>query len=159
AARLLLDSVGPFTLAGLLYLGAAVGVLPSAWFATRRGSGLRGGRARSLALLAGAIASGGIAAPVLMLSALQRAPAASVSLWLGLETVFTALLAWLLFREHLHARIWLAAGFICAGSALLASPDRAGSASAGGLAALACLLWALDNNLTALIDGLAPAQC
>lgn len=159
AARLLLRETGPFTLAGLLYLGAALGVLPLTGALSREGAPRLKGNRRSLARLAGAIVAGGVIAPVLMLAGLRRAPAASVSLWLSLEVAATALFAWLLFREHLHARGWMAVAAISGGSALLASPAGAGSPLAAVLVGLACICWGLDNNLTALVDGFTPAQC
>ena len=154
-AKQLLDATGPFTLAGLLYLGAAIAVVP---FSLRGGSRARFRQRAHVAHLGGAILFGGIAGPALLLFGLQHAQAASVSLWLNLETVATALLAWLFFREHLGARTWAAAALVVAAGALLAFPFDAGSLSAATLVALACACWGLDNNHTALLDGVTPAQ-
>src|SRR5688572_27675617 len=118
-AKVLLGSVGPFRLAGLLYLGAAVAMLPFAF----RGRSLGASRGRREWLLLGAaVLFGGGLGPVLLLLGLQAAAAASVSLWLNLETAATALLAWALFREHLDRRTVLAAALILAGGTLLAIP-------------------------------------
>jgi drug/metabolite transporter (DMT)-like permease len=154
-AKELLDSAGPFTLAGMLYLGAALGVLP---FSFRGGSAERVRQPTHLKHLAGAVAFGGIAGPVLLLFGLQHARAASVSLWLNLETVATAVLAWLFFREHLGLRTWLAAACVVSAGALLAFPFDTGTVSAALLVGLACVCWGLDNNFTSLIDGITPAQ-
>jgi drug/metabolite transporter (DMT)-like permease len=155
ASKALLDTLPPITLAGLLYLGAACGVLP---FSFQGGSpGLRRDRTNILRV-AGAVIAGGIVAPVLLLVGLSRAPAASVALWLNLEVVATALLARAFFREHLERRAWVAVALMLLGGALLATPSRFGTASAALAVALACLSWALDNNLTSLIDGFTPAQ-
>ena len=159
AARVLLRDAGPFTLAGLFYLGAAAGVLPLSGIFTRGGAPRLRGNGRSLARLGAAVVSGGMVAPVLLLAGLQRAPAASVSLWLSVEAAATALLAWMFFAEHMPARACVAVAVICGCGALLASPGQQASPVAGLLVALACLCWGLDNNLTALIDGLTPAQC
>jgi drug/metabolite transporter (DMT)-like permease len=149
--------VGATTLAGLLYLGAAAALAP---LALRAGLPPSAFRPANLARLAGVVGLGGGLAPVLLLAALARAPAASVALWLNLEVVATALLARLFFREHLEARATLSIALVCIASLLLASPAQAAGASlpALGLAAAACLCWALDNNWTARIDGLTPAQ-
>jgi len=154
-AKALLDATGPFTLAGMLYLGAAAGVLP---FSLRGGSARRLRHRTHLGYLAGAIIFGGIAGPVLLLFGLQHARAASVSLWLNFETVATAALAWLFFREHLGPRTWAAALLVVAAGVLLAFPFDAGSVSAALLVGGACVCWGLDNNFTALIDGITPAQ-
>src|SRR3990172_1373098 len=91
ASKPLVEVFSPLQLVGLLYLGAALGVLPTV--ATSGGGRLpwRAGRATALRL-SGAIASGGILAPVLLLVGLRLASAASVSLWLNLELVVTAVL-------------------------------------------------------------------
>ena len=154
-AKLLLDDLGAFTLAGLLYLGAALAVLP--W--CRSGGSLRLARTgRNLRLLGGAVLFGGIVGPVLLLLALQRTAAASVALWLNLETLATALLAWLLFHENLSRRTWLAVLLVLAGSSALAWPLGSSSPLVVLLIFGAALAWGLDNNLTSLIDGFTPAQ-
>jgi drug/metabolite transporter (DMT)-like permease len=154
-AKLLLVEVGPFVLAGLLYLGAAFAVFPAA---VSGGPFLRGLAGRNLRLLCGAIFFGGIAGPVLLLESLLRAPAGSVALWLNLETVATSLLAWLFFKEDMGRRVWLAVGLIAGGGVLIALPfEPASTLPALGVAA-ACICWGLDNNFTALIDGLTPSQ-
>jgi drug/metabolite transporter (DMT)-like permease len=154
-AKALLATMGPFTLAGLLYLGGAVGVLP---FAFRGGSAELRRDPRQRGMLALAVLFGGGIGPVLLLFGLRAAPAASVSLWLNAETVATALLALMLFREHLDRRSVLAAGLVLAGGLLLAAPGGAAGWRAGFLVALACVCWGLDNNLTALVSGFTPAQ-
>ncbi len=153
-ARALLDGIGPLTLAGLFYLGAALGTAPwalrgHAGEARRREDGLR---------LAGAVLFGGIVGPVLVLLGLRMAPAASVALWLNLEAPATALLGWAFFREHVDRRTWIAAALVWGASVVLAAPAGFG----GGLAALlvlgGCFAWGLDNNLTSVIAGYTPAQ-
>jgi drug/metabolite transporter (DMT)-like permease len=139
----------------LLYLGAAAAVLP---FSLRGGSRARVREPRHLAYLAGAVLAGGVAGPLLLLAALRAERSASVSLWLNLEAVATALLAWLLFREHLGRRAVLALVAVVAGGAVLAAPEGMAGARSASLVLLACLAWGIDNNLTALIDGLTPAQ-
>ncbi len=154
-AKALLGSTGPFTLAGLFYLGAALGVAP---FSFRGGSGELRREPRQRRFLLGAVLFGGILGPVFLLFGLRAAPAASVSLWLNLETVATTLLAWALFHEHLDRRTWLAAALILASGGALAAPSGSAGILAGLLVALGCLCWGLDNNLTALVSGFTPAQ-
>ena len=57
--------------------------------------------------LVGAVALGGVAGPVLLLSGFRETPAAVASLLLNLEGVFTAHLAWFVFRENFDRRIAL----------------------------------------------------
>jgi len=155
AAKGLVDDMGPLLLSGLLYWGAALAVSPAAirhWRQSRHSERL-GSRGRLL----GAAFFGGIVGPVLMLWGLSLASAGTVSLWLTLETVATAVLARLFFREHLGARGWLATGLVVLASASLANPEL-GGATAAVLVGLACIAWGLDNNLTSLIDGYSTAE-
>ena len=155
AAKTLLGQVEPFSLAGLLYLGAALAVAP---FSVRGSTRRLARRPRNLARLAGAVIFGGVLGPVLLLFGLRAAPAGSVSLWLNMESMATAVLGWLFFREDVGRATWLAVVLICAASVMLSSPDGFVLAPAGALLLLACCCWGLDNNFTALIDGLTPPQ-
>jgi drug/metabolite transporter (DMT)-like permease len=149
--RLLAD-LPVFQLAGLLYLGAAIGVAPAAL--RHRGAGLLPrGRAGALRLL-GAIAFGGVLGPVLLLSGLRLASAASVSLWLNLELVATAILGVAWFRDRLGALGWIGTAGVTAACAALSFGEGPAGLAAGALVAAACVCWALDNHWTALLDGL-----
>jgi drug/metabolite transporter (DMT)-like permease len=156
ASKWLLGDVAPWTLAGLLYLGAALGTAP-AWLVRRGAVSAAIGRA-SRSRLAAAIAAGGVAGPVLLLEGLARSQASSVSLLLNLELVATAVLGAWLFRDPLGPRGWLGvAGAVAAGAIVTAGEGWPGVSSAAFVAA-ACVCWGLDNHWTARIDGLSPAQ-
>ncbi len=156
-SKSLLANLSPFQLSGLLYLGAAAGVLP---IAMRGGSLWRPWHmdARTRRLLLGAVIFGGIVGPVLMLFGLRMAAAASVALWLNLEAVATALLGVWVFRDHLGRNGWIGAAGILLASVILSWGQGAAGWQAGLLVAGACICWGLDNHLTALIDGITPAQ-
>ncbi len=155
-SKSLLQGLQENQLAGLLYLGAALFLTPyisRQWW--RRNPTLPANRRNRLMLL-GAILFGGIIGPVLLLLGLRISQAASVSMWLNLETTATAILAVLFFREHLGRWTWLGnAGVLLAG--ILLSLDR-GWAGLWGILCVggAAIAWGLDNNLTASIDGIAP---
>ncbi len=155
ASKAMLEGVGPLSLAGLLYVGAAVGVVP---FSLRGGSPARWRSAQNVRRLVGAVFFGGVVGPVAVLSGLAQAPAASTSMWLNLEGIATAFIGWLVFREHLGLRIWAAALLVLAASTLLASAGSFSMAPAALLVFVGCVAWAIDNNLTSLIDGVTPAQ-
>jgi drug/metabolite transporter (DMT)-like permease len=146
-AKLLTPAMSPWLLAGWLYLGSGVGLAIVRALAGRRGASI----ARTeLPWLIGAIASGGIAGPLLLMWGLQGTSGSSASLLLNAEAVFTALIAWFVFRENFDRRIALGMLLIVAGAAILASPgsDRTGwSVHALGVLG-ACLAWGIDNNLT-----------
>ena len=160
-AKGLLASVPPQVLAGLLYLGSGLG-LGILWLWQRR-SGEVGEAAltrRDISWLVGAIGFGGFLAPLLLLVGLSRTPASAASLFLNLEGVFTALLAWIVFRENVDRRIAIGMVAIVAGGVLLAWQGRlewgglAGPLAIGG----ACLCWAIDNNFTQKVSARDPIQ-
>jgi drug/metabolite transporter (DMT)-like permease len=146
AAKLLTGSMDPVLLAGLLYAGSGIGL---GVFFIARGARL-GLQRRDLPWLAGAILSGGIVGPILLMLGLAATSAASASLLLNLEGVLTALLAWFAFRENFDRRIALGMALIVAGGVLLAlQPEALSGSGLGALAVVgACLAWALDNNFT-----------
>jgi drug/metabolite transporter (DMT)-like permease len=154
-SKLLLEDLTPLQLAGLLYLGAAVGVAPAA---ARHGRGafLPPDRTQALRLL-GAVALGGVAGPVLLLLGLRLARAGSVALWLNLELAATAALGALWFRDPLGRTGWLGCAGVLAAGALLALGEGDAGPRAAALVAAACVCWALDNHWTALVDGVPPA--
>ncbi|MEE8277868.1 MAG: DMT family transporter [Thermoanaerobaculia bacterium] len=157
ASKLLLGSFQPFQLAGLLYLGAAVGMAPVVAFERRRGTRMVLDRTNA-ARLGGAVLFGGILGPVLLLFGLRLMLAGSVSLLLNLEMVATAVLGVALFREHLGRMGWLGVAGIVGAGAILAGGAGWPGLLAALLVAAACTCWGLDNHLTALIDGITPAR-
>src|SRR5580765_4431771 len=151
-AKRLLDAVPPLFLAGILYLGAGIflGLVRRFW--RRRPATGRPLTARDRRILAGVVLVGGVLAPPLLLWGLQRSSATTTALLLNLEVVFTVLLAGIVFNEHLGGRIAVAAVIMAAGGVVLGWTPGDPSIAAGAAAVTgACLLWALDNNLTRLI--------
>jgi drug/metabolite transporter (DMT)-like permease len=91
---------------------------------------------------------------------LRSTEATTASLLLNLEAVFTALIAWFVFKENFDRRIMLGMIFIVLGGALLSFHNSFGGGfSAGALFILAsCLCWAIDNNSTTNISSFKPVQ-
>src|SRR3546814_4795672 len=100
--------------------------------------------------LLGAIGAGGVVGPVLLMLGLTGMPASGASLLLNAEGVFTALLAWFVFKENFDRRIALGMVAIVAGALVLSWPGEARFAGIWpALAVLgACFAWGIDNNLT-----------
>lgn len=157
ASKLLSEPFGPFQLAGLLYLGAALGTAPFAGRGLRWQQPMRASRPERLRLL-GAVVAGGLAGPLLLLCGLRLAQAASVALWLNFELAATALLGALCFRDPLGRVGWLGVASSLAGGLLLAGSAQGAGPGAGALVLLACLCWGFDNHWTALIRELTPQQ-
>lgn len=150
-AKLFVGELSALLLAGLLYLGSGIGLLTLRLLRDHgwRTPGLD--RAQWPWLLA-AIAFGGVLAPVLLMLGLAHLGAASASLLLNLEGVLTAIIAWLVFKEHTDRRMVIGMALISLGALLLSWPKGAFSLGAfdpsTALLLGACLCWALDNNLT-----------
>lgn len=149
-AKLLGLNISPVLLAGLLYVGSGLG-LTVVRFVRDRGWKKVGLLSSEWPWLIGAIAFGGVLGPVALMFGLTRTSGATASLMLNLEAVLTAFLAWVVFKENADRRIVVGMVAIITGGAVLAWPDETAQAHdwLGPLAvALACLCWAIDNNLT-----------
>ena len=151
-AKLLLASTSPWLLAGLLYLGSGLGL--SLLRLLRRSQPRARLAPGEWPWFAGAVLAGGVIGPVLLMWGLAGMPASGAALLLNAEGVFTAAIAWVVFKENVDRRIFIGMLAIVAGAVVLSWPGQApGTASAGAaLAALAvlgaCLAWGIDNNLT-----------
>lgn len=153
-AKLLVGATNPFILAGLLYVGAGIGVAALRWLGPNVFSS-KGARETSLTRvelpwLAGAILAGGVAGPLLLMVGLTHTDAASASLLLTLEGVATALIAWFVFHENFDRRIALGMAFLVAGAVVLSWTGQPSLSGIEGPLAIigACIAWGVDNNLT-----------
>ncbi len=158
-AKALLTENSPQLLAGLLYLGSGTGLFV-VWLIRRGGPQEASLSRNDLPWLAGAVTFGGVIGPLLLMYGLLRTPASSASLLLNLEAVFTSVIAWQLFREHVPFRIAVGMLAIVAGGALLSwqGQVRWGTTSGPLTIAAACLCWAIDNNLTQKVSAADPVQ-
>jgi len=157
-AKILLGNLSPQFLAGLLYLGSGIGLTIVASVRSTRPQRVPGLHSADLPFLAGAIAFGGIAAPILLMFGLLRTPASSASLLLNLEAVFTALIAWAVFHENINLRIAAGLVAIFAGGVVLSWQHSFELTAVAGPFAIvgACLCWGVDNNLTQRISAADP---
>ncbi|MGE0356247.1 MAG: EamA family transporter [Burkholderiales bacterium] len=149
-AKLLVGEVTPVLLAGLFYLGSGAGLVVTR-LARDRGWKSPDLPRREWPWLLGAIAFGGVLGPVALMSGLQATTGSAASLLLNLEAVLTAAIAWVVFKENADRRIVVGMAAIVAGGVVLSWPSggdvRTGLAGPV-LVAVACLCWAIDNNLT-----------
>jgi drug/metabolite transporter (DMT)-like permease len=162
AAKMLVGSVHPAMLAGLLYCGAGIGIA-----ALRRALPSMLARSPEVALsraelpwLAGAIAAGGVVGPLLLMAGLARTDAAAASLLLTLEGAATALIAWFIFHENFDRRIALGMACLLGGAAALSWSGTPTADNVIGPLAIAgaCIAWGLDNNLTRKVSLADPLQ-
>lgn len=160
-SKLLVGAIDLWLLAGILYLGAGLGLailararaalaLPNEEAPLSRGD---------LPWLAAVVLFGGVLGPLFLMLGLSLTAASSASLLLNLEGLATMAIAWLVFRENVDRRLLLGAAAILAGAVLLSWNGAGLSLDAGGLfVAAACLCWGIDNNLTRKLSSADPVQ-
>jgi drug/metabolite transporter (DMT)-like permease len=157
--KLLLGTIDPQLLAGLLYLGAGIGL--AAVHVGRAALGIPAPEAplhaRDAPWLAMVVLFGGLLGPLLLMLGLARTEATSASLLLNLEGLATMAIAWLVFRENVDRRLLLGAMAILGGAAVLGWNGRGLDVNEGAaLIAGACLAWGIDNNLTRQLSSADP---
>lgn len=152
AAKTIIGGVHPLMLAGLLYLGSGFGVAIIRFTGLKQ-AGMTLKRA-DLPWLAATVLFGGALGPALLMFGLTTTSGAAASLLLTLEGVFTAVIAWVVFKEPFNQRIGWGMLAIFIGAVLLALHGPGGHAALTGALAVAgaCLCWAIDNNCTSKIS-------
>ena len=161
-AKLLLKDISPITLAGLLYLGAFLGLFLYSLVIKKSTHEANSVKLdiHDLPWLIGAILAGGVIAPISQMIGLNLISGFSVSLLLNLEGVATAIIAVFFFRENSGKRLWVA--LLCmtlAGVLLSWNPSQSKFNIAGPLLILlAVVCWGIDNNLTRQISDKNPVQ-
>ncbi len=165
-SKLLLDDVPPTIMAGLLYLGAGIGMTAVA-LARRALHAVRTEAPLSRADLPFTVAMVAldIAAPILLMLGLASTPAASAALLNNFEIVATALIALCLFRETISPRLWVGISCVVPACFLLSVEDFSGLAETGVrltpgalLILAATLCWGIENNCTRRLSEKDPLQ-
>ncbi|KAF5031425.1 EamA-like transporter family protein [anaerobic digester metagenome] len=153
-SKLLLSNLNSFELAGLLYLGAGIAMIPAI---LRTGSQLKllFNKNNSIRTL-GIILFGGLLGPLLLLIGLRAANAASVSIWLNMELVATAILGVLIFKDSLDKFTWIGVILTIIAGVITSFGEGVSGLASALLITAACFCWGVDNHLTALTDGATP---
>lgn len=152
-AKLLLEDISPITMAGLLYIGAFIGL--GIYTLLRKIGKIDNHKAvplekHDLPWLFGATVAGGIIAPISLMFGLQMISGFSTSLFLNLEGIATAIIAVFFFQENAGKRLWLALICVTIAGMLLSWNTEQNQINVAGplLVTLACVAWGVDNNLT-----------
>jgi len=154
-SKILLQEMNSFQLAGLLYLGAAIAFFPYILKNRKREAQWIRATNQKKAIM-GIVLFGGFLGPVFLLIGLKAAASASVSIWLNMELVATAVLGVLFFKDHLDKPAILGVVLTFAAGAIVTMQDGLGSLLPALFVTLACFSWGIDNHLTAIVDGTSP---
>jgi drug/metabolite transporter (DMT)-like permease len=157
-SKYLLGSISPWMLAGVLYLGAGIGLwlIRKLWSSVSQEASLQ---RTDYPWLAAVVLIGGIAGPLLLMFGLAHTSASQASLLLNLEGLATMALAWLVFKENVDRRLLLGAFAILLGAVVLTWDGGRLQFDGGAvLIAGACLAWGIDNNLTRKLSAADPVQ-
>ncbi|QSZ66054.1 DMT family transporter [Methanofollis aquaemaris] len=161
-SKLLLEGVGPITMASLLFLGSGTGLFLYLLGGSFLGHGRDGVEASlapaDLPWLAGVVLFGGVLAPVTLMISLAQTSAATASLLLNFEAVATTVIAVLWYREPVGGRMWGALTLITFSCVILSYvPDQPFGLSVGALGIiLTCTFWGMDNNFSKQISAKDP---
>lgn len=153
-SKILLADVPSTIMAGLLYLGAGVGVgvmfLCNVRRADRDGFLSR----EDLPYTVGMVALD-ILAPVFLMYGLSHTTSANASLLNNFEIVATTVIAFVIFKEAVSKRLWAAIFFVTVSSMLLSLEDVSGLRFSWGslFVLLAAVCWGFENNCTRNISG------
>lgn len=150
--KLLLNTIEPLVLSGLIYLGSGLGILiyrliKEKSLYTQTEAKLQ---REEIPVLVAAVLAGGVLAPIILLYSIRVTPASTASLLLSFEGIATTLLAGIWFGEYVGKRVWLAIAIVTLATMLLSVQWSQGwgfTIGAFGVIA-ACFMWGLDNNLT-----------
>lgn len=160
-SKLLLIYMPSTLMAGVLYLGAGIGMVVIALIRKVSGRAQTEEKITRLDLpytLAMILLD--IAAPIFLLLGLSRTTAANASLLNNFEIVATALIALAVFGERISARLWMGIGFVTVSCVLLSFEGSAGlDFSIGSLfVLLACVCWGIENNCTRRLSAKDPLE-
>ncbi len=156
-SKILLGEIGSSMLAGLLYLGAGIGML-GIWLPSKK-SKERNLTKKDLPYTVGMVVLD-IAAPIFMMMGLLSTTAANASLLNNFEIVATSVIALLVFHEKIGKKLWAAIVLISIASILLSIEGEESFQFSSGsiLVLLACVSWGLENNCTRMISNSNPQE-
>lgn len=158
-SKTLLQDFSTFQLAGILYLGGILGVIPILLKDYKKENFLNKNiNRKNIFNLASSIFFGGILGPVFLLLGLNFATASSVSMWLNLEMVTTAIIGYFFFKDHIEFNQWFSILGVTLSGILLTLGEGSSGIIAGIFVLLACISWGLDNHFAALVDEISPSE-
>lgn len=160
-SKIFLNYASPTIMVALLYLGAGFGVLIYSEVEKLLGINrpYESLTKKELPYTIGMIVLD-VLAPIFLMFGISYTNSANVSLLNNFEIVVTALLALIIFKEHISKRLWFAIILVTIGSAILSfEGDGAFVFNKGSLLVLAAAsCWGLENNCTRMISNKSSSE-
>ena len=160
-SKLLLNEIPSTVMAGLLYLGAGIGMLAVRCVQKQTGKlpAEKKLEKSDMPCTVGMVLLD-IAAPVLLMAGLKSTTAANASLLNNFEIVATSVIALLIFGEKISKRLWAAISLVTLASIILTVDDAECLRFSGGsvLVLMACICWGFENNCTRRISDKDPLE-
>lgn len=158
-SKLLLEHIPSTMMAGLLYIGAGIGMGAVAVFRKKTGNDTEDRNFTKTEfpyVLAMIILD--IAAPICLMFGLKITSAANASLLNNFEYVATALIAFFIFREKISKRLWFGISFTVFSCVLLSFEGSSSLDFSKGsaLVLLSAVLWGIENNCTRVLSSKDP---
>lgn len=156
-SKLLLGQIPSTMMAGLLYLGAGIGMFVMEKITKNKQEQPLTKKELPFTI---AMVVLDIAAPIFLMVGLTKCSAANASLLNNFEIVATSLIALFIFREIISKRLWLAIVLVTISSILLSFEDMSSLEFSWGslFVLLACVCWGFENNCTRMLSSKNPAQ-
>lgn len=156
-SKLLLMQIPSTLMAGLLYLGAGIGMFCMEKLQKNKQEQPLTKKELPFTI---AMVILDIAAPIFLMVGLTKCSAANASLLNNFEIVATSLIALFLFREAISKRLWQAIILVTISSILLSFEDMSSLEFSWGslFVLLACVCWGFENNCTRMLSSKNPAQ-
>lgn len=151
-SKLLMNDIAPTMMAGLLYLGAGIGIGIMFLFKVKKTPKEELLNKNDLPYVLGMIALD-IAAPILLMFGIRGTTSGNASLLNNFEIVATSLIALIIFKEAISKKLWIAIVLVTISSALLTFDISSLEFTWQSLLILgAAICWGFENNCTRKIS-------
>ena len=160
-SKIILNSIQPTMLAGLLYLGAGIGmsIMGCIGKLTRKTYKEIHLAKKDIPFIIEIVVLD-IAAPICLTLGLSMTTAANTSLLNNFEIVATSIIALVIFKEKISKRLWLSIILVTLACATLSIEDMSSFSFSKGsfYVILACICWGFENNCTRMISNKNPME-
>ncbi|MBE6780878.1 MAG: EamA/RhaT family transporter [Ruminococcaceae bacterium] len=160
-SKLLLNHAKPTMMASFLYLGAGLGLFIYSMIEKAAGKQVKREPLTKKELpYTIAMVVLDIAAPIFLMFGISLTSSANVSLLNNFEIVATSVIAFVVFKEVISKKLWVAIFLVVVASVILSFEGVGAFAfNSGSLFVLAaCLCWGLENNCTKMISNKSSVE-